>query len=287
MTGFAPSPAIAGIVQFFEEASGQRLSESRLWRVEIILKGVLQNHGLKDLGHLHEAISKNSHGPIAAATIHALMNHESSFFRDLNVFVALEHQILPALHRSLSQKTLRIWCAGCSTGQEAYSLAMILKRQEAMWRDWRVSILGTDISPIAVAAAQSGRYPQMDVQRGLAIGDLLRWFEPVDGLWQISPEIQSLITFRTDNVLAPCMANGVFDLILCRNVLLYFEQEQRAQALAMLARHSRPETVLLLGAGETTIGMDSQFMPSADYRGLYQLCASPEQARTPQRRAAG
>jgi chemotaxis protein methyltransferase CheR len=279
MTKRTPPAVIQGIVDLFETHTGQQLSESRVWRVETALGDVMAKHGLASLTDLLDALRTEGDGPLTAATIHGLMNHESSFFRDLKIFQMIEQQILPELNRTLPQKRLRIWCAGCSTGQEAYSLAIILKRQEAMWKGWNLSILGTDISPFTIEKAQIGEYQQMDVQRGLAIGDLLRWFDPTDEAWQIRREIRSLVTFRTDNVLRPTAASGIFDLILCRNVMLYFAPELRAKALGAIAKHARPETVLILGAGETTIGTAAVFSPCPTYRGAYRLHARAEPRR--------
>ena len=285
MTLHAPPAVIKGIVELFEARSGHQLNEGRVWRVETVLGAVLQKHKLDSLSDLLDALRGEEHGPLTAATVHALMNHESSFFRDMKVFQMIERDLLPELNRSLPEKRLRIWCAGCSTGQEAYSLAMILKRQEAMWRGWNLSILGTDISPFTIEKAQAGEYPQMDVQRGLAITDLLRWFDPTDDAWKIRSEIRSLVTFRTDNILNPTAAGGTFDLILCRNVMLYFSPELRAKALDAIAQHSRAGTILLLGAGETTIGTGSPFAPCQTYRGAYRLGRSSHATVEPRRLA--
>ncbi|HEX7871791.1 MAG TPA: protein-glutamate O-methyltransferase CheR [Sphingobium sp.] len=274
--------AIAG---FFEAKTGQHLSDSRMWRVENALRDVMRQHGLKDLSDLLYALQADHSDQIAAATIHCITNHESSFFRDLKVFETIEKQILPHLNATLPEKLLRIWCAGSSTGQEAYSLAIILKRQEEMWRNWRVSIIGTDISPFSVTRAQEGVYQQMDVQRGLPIADLLRWFEPVDDRWRITQGLRSLTSFKVDNILEPKAVSGKFDLILCRNVLLYFTPELRGHALSTISRFARPDTVLLLGAGETTIGASTQFTPSCEFRGAYQQVAAVPAQQVMDRRA--
>lgn len=262
------------IAAFFEERTGQHLSESRMWRVENGLRDVMRHYGLTDLPDLLHALQMERYGEIADATIHCITNHESSFFRDLKVFEMVEKDILPHLNATLPERLLRIWCAGCSTGQEVYSLAIILKRQEEMWRNWRVSIMGTDISPFSITKAQQGVYQQMDVQRGLPIADLLRWFEPTQDSWRIAPQARALASFKVDNILDPRAVSGKYDLILCRNVLLYFAPDLRAQALASIARHARPDTLLVLGAGETTIGASTFFTPASDFRGAYQQVAS-------------
>ncbi|HEX7822263.1 MAG TPA: protein-glutamate O-methyltransferase CheR [Sphingobium sp.] len=274
MTSLSGDSIVRAIADFFEKRTGQRLGESRLWRIETVLRDVMRKHALGDLSTLLNALERNRNGELADATIHCIMNHESSFFRDLNVFDALEKQILPHLNRTLPAKLLRIWCAGCSTGQEVYSLAIALKRQESLWKDWRLSILGTDISPFSIQKAQAGMFQQMDVQRGLPIADLLRWFEPNGEQWRIAQELRTLTSFKVDNILEPTAATGKFDLILCRNVLLYFTPELRAHALSRIARLSRPDTLLILGAGETTIGTGTCFAPSPAFRGAYEASAS-------------
>ncbi len=275
MTSLSSDNIVRAIADFFEKRTGQHLGESRLWRIETVLHDVMRKHGLGDLANLLNALERNRHGELADATIHCIMNHESSFFRDLKVFEAVEKQILPHLNRTLPEKLLRIWCAGCSTGQEAYSLAIVLKRQEHLWKDWRVSILGTDISPFSIQKAQEGLYQQMDVQRGLPIADLLRWFEPATDHWRIAPELRTVTNFKVDNLLEPTAATGKFDLILCRNVLLYFTPELRSHALSRIARLSRPDTLLILGAGETTIGTGTMFTPSPSFRGAYEAATTP------------
>lgn len=268
MTGQDRQTAL-DIAGWFERQTGQRLSESRLWRVQTALMPVIKQYGLLDLSALRLAIARDDAGAIASSTIDGLLNHESSFFRDPGVFAMIEHQLLPHLRETLPEPVLRIWCAGCSTGQEAYSLAMILRRHERLWQGWRISILGTDISPQAVATANSGVFRQIDVQRGMPINDIMRWFQPSGEDWRACSSIRSLINFRTDNMLEPRAVSGTYDLILCRNVMLYFSAETRTRALSMLRRYSRADTHLLLGAGETTIGTDSGFVPSQTFRGTY------------------
>jgi chemotaxis protein methyltransferase CheR len=277
MTSLSENSAVHAIAAFFEARTGQHLGESRLWRIETVMRDMMRKHGISDLGKLLTLLQKDSSGEIADATIHCIMNHESSFFRDLNIFEMLENQILPHLNQTRPEKLLRIWCAGCSTGQEAYSLAIVLKRQEHLWKDWRVSILGTDISPYSIKMAQSGKFQQMDVQRGLPIADLLRWFEPHDSQWRIAQDLRMLTSFKVDNILEPTTTSGKFDLILCRNVLLYFTPELRSHALTQIARHARPDTLLILGAGETTIGTGTMFGPSSTFRGIYETASAPGQ----------
>ncbi|CAN5181461.1 protein-glutamate O-methyltransferase CheR [soil metagenome] len=275
MTNNSNDATVRAVADFFEKRTGQHLGESRMWRIETSLRDVMRTFDLPGLPDLLGALERNCNGAIADATIHCITNHESSFFRDIKVFDALEKQILPHLNATLPERLLRIWCAGCSTGQEVYSLAILLKRQEALWKNWRVSITGTDISPFSIARAQSGVFRQMDVQRGLPIADLLRWFEPNDDQWRITQDLRATTSFKVDNLLQPSAISGKFDLILCRNVLLYFTPELRAHALQRIARFARPDTMLILGAGETTIGASAMFTPSPAFKGAYEPVSLP------------
>ena len=148
---------------------------------------------------------------------------------------------------------------------------MALRKVMREEKNWNVSILATDVSPLAIESARLGLFSQMDVQRGLSVDNLLRWFEPVGEQWRISTEIRDMIAFRADNLLEPRAPFGHYDLILCRNVMMYFPEHKRQKSLEMLARYAAPETFLIVGAGETLIGQNSPFCPSTEFRGLYQI----------------
>lgn len=285
MTGGKNSAVVRAVADHFQSHTGQHLSESRLWRIEPALQTVMRQHGLSKLNDLVDLLHSDPDGRVSASILHCITNHESSFFRDLNVFEMLETQVLPHLHRTSAEKVLRIWCAGCSTGQEAYSIAIILKRQEQLWQDWRVSIIGTDVSPFAIEKAQAGVYPQMDIQRGLPVGYLLDWFEPVEDAWRVSRDIRSMVAFKADNLLSPRAVTGIFDLVLCRNVMFYFTPASRTLALSCIARHVRRDSILLLGAGETTIGTTNLFAPSSEFRGAYKPSGLPAMQAVPGRLA--
>ncbi len=157
-----------------EQHTGQQLTESRRWRIETSLRPLMRSHGFAGLDQLVAAIEEEADNRLLNQTLDLLLNHESSFFRDLAVFQSLENAVLPQLHDRLTEKRLRIWCAGTSTGKEAYSVAMMLKRMGALWDGWRISILATDVSSWAIDVAKRGRYTQMEMQRVLGVSDLLR-----------------------------------------------------------------------------------------------------------------
>ncbi|MDX3910018.1 MAG: protein-glutamate O-methyltransferase CheR [Sphingobium sp.] len=274
---------LAGLL---ESRTGQILSENRIWRIETALKPILRAHGFPDLEALVAKLLSRSEHPLTTEVVNALLNNESSFFRDLQIFQMISRELLPRIRASRPDRVVRIWCAGCSTGQEAYSLAMQFRKDAEQWQGWRISILGTDISTAAIARAQSGIFSQIDVQRGLPISDLLKWFEPVGDDWKISDELRQMVDFRQDNLFDPHVPGGYFDLILCRNVLLYFSLEMRQKVFDRLAQHSRPGGYLLLGAGETVIGQTNDFISSREFRGSYERRNSfGEDVAAPIRRA--
>ncbi|ANI77311.1 CheR family methyltransferase [Sphingobium sp. EP60837] len=252
-----------------EARTGQILSESRAWRMETALKPVIRANGLADMDDLAARLLSNRDSALEDQVVNALLNNESSFFRDLQIFDMIHRQVLPAIHADRRDRVLRVWSAGCSTGQEVYSLAIQLRNDMARWRGWRIEILATDISTAAIEQARNGIFSQMDVQRGLAVGDLIKWFEPVGENWRASPELRRTIDFRTDNLFDAKAPSGEYDLLLCRNVLLYFTQERRQHVFRLLTRHSHEQSVLLLGAGETVIGHSDDFIPHPDFRGAY------------------
>ena len=283
MSPGALSPAVQAATRTFatllEARTGQILSENRMWRIETALKPVLRVNKIGSLEELASRVSPGGPPDLVNSVINALLNNESSFFRDLPTFTMLARDLLPHLAAAHpDKKALRIWCAGCSTGQEAYSLAMQIRKDEAQWQGWRISILATDISTAAVAQAQSGVYSQIDVQRGLAVADLLRWFDPVGDDWKVSDELRRMIDFRVDNLLDPRAPSGYYDLILCRNVLLYFPPDKRRLVFDRLAARSRPGGYLLLGAGETVMGQTDDFVASRDFRGSYERYKAPARA---------
>lgn len=267
MTATTEAGAINKLADLLNSETGQTLSEARRWRIDTLLRPILRDWGCKSLDDLLCAIEREPNGPVKAATIDAMLNHESSFFRDISVFQTLENVIIPRLVEQASEQALRIWSVGCSTGQEAYSLAMMVKRSPLL-EGWRLSIQATDVSALAIEKAKQGRFSQMDVQRGLPINELLRWFVPVGSEWRVVDELREMITFRADNVLRPDRVTGPFDLILCRNVLFYFPKHHRLEACEQIASKARSGAVLVLGAGEMLPG-DTSFAACRATSGIY------------------
>ncbi|MDO7836048.1 protein-glutamate O-methyltransferase CheR [Sphingobium sp. HBC34] len=289
MSASSPGGGLQGAARILsgllEARTGQVLSEGRAWRMETALRPVMRAHDLRDIDDLAAQVLRKRNSPLEADVVNALLNNESSFFRDLQIFDMIHRQILPHIRAEKKDRTLRIWSAGCSTGQEAYSLAIRLRNDAARWQGWRIEILATDISTAAIDQARSGVFSQMDVQRGLGVGDLIKWFAPHGEEWCASPELRRMIDFRHDNLFDARAPQGDYDLILCRNVLLYFTPERCQAVLGLLSRHSHAQSVLLLGAGETVIGQGEEFMPHPEFRGSYvRKVGLPDVAGGPMRR---
>ena len=170
-----------------------------------------------------------------------------------------------------NRQNLRIWCAACSTGQEPYSLAMMLDDNPRLTGGRPVEIVATDISTRVLEKAKAGLYSQFEVQRGLPIQMLMKYFHQKDDLWQLSDRIRSKVTFKEFNLMEEPRAFGQFDVIFCRNVLIYFDAATKSKVLDNLSRIMRPNSYLLLGAAETVIGVTKKFEATKERRGLYQL----------------
>ena len=199
-----------------------------------------------------------------------MTTNETFFFRDKLPFEHFRDTVLPALIAARArEKRIRIWCTAASTGQEPYSLAMTLKGMGAALAGFRIEILATDISADVLERAKAGIYSQFEVQRGLPIQQLVKFFTQVGETWQIAPEIRAMVQFRPLNLLNDFSALGTFDMVFCRNVLIYFDQETKIGVLNRLARQMPADGFLALGAAETVVGLTDAFKPMADKRGLY------------------
>jgi len=267
----ASARILAGLL---EARTGQRLAVSRRWRIESALQPFVRDHGSPD--RLVAALAREP--MLAEAVVEALLNNETFFYRDRPAFDLLLGPALARAERNRAHaKRLRIWCAGCSTGQEAYSIAMRIAEQKTRWAGWTIDILGTDVSRAAVEKARKGVYTQFEVQRGLAVTQMMRWFAEQDGqTWQLADEIRRMVRFELRSLLdlAP-PPPASFDIVLCRNVLLYFCAERRRTVFARLAGAAAPDSVLMLGAGETVIGQTDAFVSDPDCRGLYLRAPEP------------
>jgi chemotaxis protein methyltransferase CheR len=262
-------PASHGLfARLLEDRTGQQIGAGRHWRIDAALRTLAQANGMASVDQLALALDGGRNAVLLDELVDALLNHETYFFRDRAPFDLLVGTALPRLAEARGpRRRLRIWCAGCSTGQEAYSLAMLLAERPEPWREWSFDILGTDVSQATIARANDGLFSRFEVQRGLPVQQLVRHFVQEGDDWRVTAELRRRVRFLRHNLLEP--PPGRFDAILCRNVLLYLAPEQRRRAFERFAAAIMPDGLLMLGAGETVIGQTDAFAPDPDCRGFY------------------
>lgn len=269
------------ISDLLAERTGQRLSESRRWRIGTSLAGIFRERGISNVDQLACLLASEKESQLEQEVVEALLNNETYFFRDKPTFDQLATDILPLLaERRAERRRLQIWCAGCSSGQEVHSLAIMLNEMGERWNGWSIDILGTDISQKAIAAARSARYSQFEIQRGLTVAQMLQHFDETANGWQMHSDTHKFVRFQQHNVLSEPPARLRFDLILCRNVLLYFDPGTRQQAFARLHSALSHDGFLMLGAGETVVGQTSQFKPSGTRVNLFEPLGQEQLADT-------
>jgi chemotaxis protein methyltransferase CheR len=257
--------------KFLKERSGLDLSADKQYLVESRLSPLARRAGLVGIPDLVQKI-KNGDGRVSTDVIEAMTTNETFFFRDKVPFDHLRDTILPGLIQArVARKSLRIWSAASSTGQEPYSIAMCLKEKAAALAGWRIEIVATDLSQEVLEKSKAGVYSQFEVQRGLPIQLLVKYFTQSGDIWQLNPDVRSMVQFRQLNLLQDFSHLGTFDIIFCRNVLIYFDQDTKAVIFERMARCLEADGTLLLGAAESVVGITDAFRPVADRRGLYQL----------------
>lgn len=262
--------AIRVFSELLEAHTGQQLADNRLWRVETALQPLLRIHEIDSLEKLATMVAARRNPVLGEAVAEALLNHESFFFRDPPAFNQIVEVISgPLRDARMSERRLRIWSAGCSTGQEVYSLAIGFAENEQLWNGWTIEIMGTDVSSTAISRAKSGIYSQFEIQRGLPVRQMLRWFDSRDEDWHAVPDLRRKVTFQVHSLLDRPPTVAPFDVILCRNVLLYFSQTVRTGVFERLRSCIASDGVLMLGAGETVLGQTRLFESNAQARGLY------------------
>ena len=250
--------------------SGLVLSAEKHYLVESRLLPVARKAGLFNLTGLVAKLKGPNSEPLTVEVVEAMTTNESFFFRDKVPFDHLRDTIMPALIAARTRtKHIRIWCAAASTGQEPYTLAICLKEMGKELKGWRVEIIATDLSTEVLEKAKSGVYSQFEVQRGLPVLMLIKYFSQVGETWQIAPEVRSMVKFRPLNLLSDFSALGMFDVVFCRNVLIYFDQATKIDVLERVAAVTEPDGFLALGGAETVVGLTDRFKPIAQKRGLY------------------
>jgi chemotaxis protein methyltransferase CheR len=255
--------------KLLRDKSGLDLSSDKQYLIESRLHPLARKAGLPGLGELVQKL-KDGNGGLTSQVVEAMTTNETFFFRDKVPFDHFREAIVPELLKArASRKSMRIWCAAGSTGQEPYSLAMCLKEMGAALSGWRVEIIATDLSQEVLEKSKAGLYSQFEVQRGLPIQLLVKYFKQVGELWQINAALRAMVQHRQLNLLHDFSQLGTFDVIFCRNVLIYFDQDTKINIFGRLAKLMEPDGFLVLGAAETVVGLTDVFKPLAERRGLY------------------
>lgn len=255
--------------------SGQVIGPDNLYLLETRLAPLARKESLASVAELLTAARLRRDERLIWQITDALTTSETHFFRDRKPFALLRDRIIPELQEARPQGRLRIWCAGVSTGQEAFSIALLLDELRAEGRGVETEIIATDVSERVLEKARAGLYSQFEVQRGLPVRMLIRHFEKVGELWRIADRIRAMVRFQRFNVLDDLRPLGTFDIVLCRNLLSTFDVETRRTTLEKMAAQLAPDGVLLLGAAESTVGVTDAFMPEGGY---YHRAAAPAAA---------
>ena len=278
------SPAqFAYLLSFLKERSGLALNDDKRYLVEMRLEPLARSLAIGSLAELVNRVSRNDDLRLQQLVIEAMTTNETFFFRDTEPFTAFGETILPELaRRRPAGKPIRVWSAACSTGQEAYSLAMAALDNPTMLGGRRVEIVGTDLSQEVVDRARLGEYTQFEIQRGLPTRMMLKHFAQAGERWRASETLKQMVSFRTLNLLRDFSALGQFDVVFCRNVLIYFDEAAKTDLLRRIAKQTAADGYLALGSAEAAVGQGSPFQPLAGRRFIY----TPKPAAAPAPRIA-
>jgi chemotaxis protein methyltransferase CheR len=257
------------IAKMLKDRSGLVLTKDKSYLLESRLMPVARKRGLKGLEDLVSALRRRDEA-LARDVTEAMTTNESFFFRDQKPFDQFRNIVLPNLLKARANKrSFRIWCAAASSGQEPYSLAMILKEEAAKLMGWRTEIIGTDISSEILDKAKKGQYTQFEVQRGLPIQMLVKYFKKNGETWELDPAVRSMVQFREWNLLGDLRSLGQFDVVFCRNVLIYFDQGTKGNVLGKIHELMPDDGVMYLGGAETVLGISDKFKAIPGQRGVY------------------
>lgn len=258
------------VARLLRERSGLVITRDKAYLLESRLTPLARKRGLKGIEELIAAMRSSRDEALLRGVTEAMTTNESFFFRDIKPFDQFRDLVLPQfLQARAAKRSLRIWSAACSSGQEAYSLAMILHEQAAKLAGWRIEIIGTDISQEILDKARAGSYTQFEVQRGLPIQLLVKYFQKKGDNWQIDPALRAMVQFREFNLLHDMRALGQFDIVFCRNVLIYFDQPTKSRVLENISKQMPDDAMLYLGGAETVLGISDRFRPLPNQRGIY------------------
>ncbi len=260
------------ISTLIKSRSGLVLTPDKAYLLESRLMPIARKQGLKGLDELIASMRARRDETLTVEVTEAMTTNESFFFRDIKPFDLLRDEVLPPiLEKRAQQKRLRIWCAAASSGQEPYSIAILLKELGAKISGWKIDIVGTDISHDILKKASTGQYSQFEVQRGMPIQLLLKYFDKTDESWTIKADIRKMVQYKYLNLLENLNGLGNFDIVFCRNVLIYFDAETKGTVLKRIAKLMPEDGMLFLGGAETVLGVSDSFKPVPGKRGVYTL----------------
>jgi chemotaxis protein methyltransferase CheR len=260
--------AFATIAEVLKSRSGLVVGPDKLYLLETRLAPIIKRENLRDLSELSTRLRPGS--PLERDVVEAMTTNESLFFRDTKPFESIRKSVLPRLHAARPPGApLRIWSAAASTGQEAYSIAMVVADLAGAMPGRRVEIVGTDIAREPLERARAGLYSQFEIQRGLPMQMLVKHFTKEEGQWRIKQALRDAVSFREWNLLSDLKGLGAFDIIFCRNVLIYFDPPTKRRVLDALAKQMPADGVLFLGGAETVLGLTEAFKPVPGENGTY------------------
>jgi chemotaxis protein methyltransferase CheR len=263
------------VSRLLKERSGLVLMQDKAYLLESRLMPIIRRRNMRSLDDIVASLRRGDE-TLTREVVEAMTTNESSFFRDIKPFDQFRGFVLPQLMKARAQhRALRIWSAACSSGQEPYSLAMTLTEEKVRLATWQTEILATDLSTEILEKAQAGLYSQFEVQRGLPIQLLVKYFRQQGENWVVDPAIRAMVRYRVVNLLEELTHLGQFDVVFCRNVLIYFDMATKTKVLERISRVLRPDGYLFLGGAETIIGITDKFQSVADQRGIYTPMMSP------------
>ena len=256
-----------------KKRSGIALTEDKHYLLESRLLPIARSRELQDISQLCAKVRSQPSEELLSEITEAMTTNESSFFRDIKPYEQLRNIVFPMITKAVpAQKRLRIWSAACSTGQEPYTISMCIKEDAAKMPGWSFDIVATDLAKKVIDKAKLGIYSQFEAQRGLPIQMLIKYFTSLpDTSWQLKDDIRNMVDFKTKNLLEDYSALGKFDIIFCRNVLIYFDDDTKAQITQKMAKSLQPHGLLILGSTESIVDPTGLFTPFEEFRGAYKL----------------
>ncbi len=267
---FATAESLVFLRDLVYRRSAIVLEAEKDYLIDSRLTPLVREVGLRSIDELVYTLRANLATPLATQVIEAMTTNETFFFRDFHPFEALKLRLVPELIKArAAQRSLRIWCAAASTGQEPYSIAMTLRDAFPELASWDVQIFATDLNSVVLARAREGKYRQLEVNRGLPAPMLLKYFDRAGAEWQVKPAIREMVKFQELNLLDPWLTVGAQDLVFMRNILIYFDVDTKRRILGRVRQTLRPDGFLIMGGAETTSNLDDGYAPVRIGTGVY------------------